>query len=170
MFIIEALKEIKLIEKKIKDNTERINQYASQLSNEKPLMGSENEQKQKIKEMIQTNFDLADRICELNRNINYTNLITKVSFDKKDYFIIDLIKLKQKYGNLILDGLKALNTNSANKKINMFLKQSGESIAPVLFYDENYKYKLLNEWESFLSQIESRLEVINATTELKSLN
>jgi len=79
MKIIEALKELKLIIKKIEKNADNITQYSSLVSTERPVFGSETDQKNEVSSLIQANKDLMVRYIDLKIRIDRTNMETKVT-------------------------------------------------------------------------------------------
>jgi hypothetical protein len=57
--------------------------------------------------------------------------------------------------------------NSAQNRLRMGLKDTdGKTPQVIMMYSEDTKYKGLQKWQELDDEIESRLEVINATTDL----
>lgn len=52
MFIITAIKDIRVKEKRIADNSAMITEYSSILSSERPLFGTEEEQAKKVASLV----------------------------------------------------------------------------------------------------------------------
>ena len=167
MTILEAMKEMKLIDKKMKDNSAQIQMYSSQPSNEKPLLDSVEIQKKKIKELAQANEDLAVRSCELNARINYTNLFTIVNLEGKKYSINDLLQYRRKLATSVTQTYTAMNDTNYTSKGNSRIGSSDSVIER--YYDNQYKQNKLSEWQDFYHTIDSRLEVVNATTPLAEM-
>ena len=53
MMVVEGMKTLRIVEKKMNQNTADIQRYASQVSTERPLFETEDKQKQAIRELIQ---------------------------------------------------------------------------------------------------------------------
>ena len=172
MTILEGMKELKLIEKKILDNNTQIQRLSSQPSNEKPYMveGAE-AQRKKIRELTQSNTDLTKRYLEINSRINYTNLFTTVEIEGVKYTLNDLLQFRRKLSRMNEAGFAAMNDNNYNKEAIGKARAGGYSADVVIerYYDETYKQHNLETWQTFYHNIDSRLEVKNATTELLEL-
>jgi len=50
--IIEGMKRLRVIKKRMANNIEGVNKYAAIVSNERPMFGSEDEQKKEVKQII----------------------------------------------------------------------------------------------------------------------
>lgn len=170
MKIIEGLKELKLIESKMKKNNEKIEKYSSILDNERPQFESESHQIQEVKNLVQSNKDLQERYLELKAAIERTNLSTKVKIDgqAKEHTIYELIIIKRKLGDLIKQTYTSMNTKQAASRLSSSRSSLGGSIAPkvVPLYDERTKNEALDAHENFMSVIDGRLEVVNAVTDI----
>jgi len=172
--LIEGMKKLKIYEKHIARNTDRIQQYASAPSNEKPTFGDEKEQKKQVNELIQANQDLVTEYLHLKKRVDMTNLVTKVSIGKRQLTLGDLLILRRGLGKAMEKTFNALNTKYAESRLQSMrgyaAPQAGEkSPHPVRFYDETEKFESLQDWQGLLDEIETRLEVINATTDLVTL-
>ena len=55
MTIIEGLKRLRLLDKRMAKNCEEIQKYSSLLSNEKPIFDSESNQREEVRKLIQAN-------------------------------------------------------------------------------------------------------------------
>lgn len=165
--LIEAMKELNLLLKRMETNTHRINQYASLVSTERPVFGTEAEQSQEVSRLIQANMDLADNYLNIKRSIDLTNLQTRVAFDGREYTISDLLVLKRKLQTMILGTYQALNDNVAVARAHQLVRVSGDpAVQVVRCYDESRKHKELERWQTMFHEVDSRLEVVNATTDL----
>lgn len=163
MKLVEAMKELKLIEKKIDKNINSIQKYSSQPSNERPYFTSIEEQKKEIKSLIQANKDLMDNYLDLKQKIEKTNLTITVEMDGRKYTISELLVLKRRLAKLMIASYEAMNDKEAKHSI---MRLSDSQIKVERFYDEKEKNQGLAMWQDFYDNIDSRLEVINATTEL----
>lgn len=164
MKLIEAMKRLKVVEKRIACNAEDVQKYASILSNEKPAFDTEDAQKKEIKSLIQSSNDLVGEYLDLKKKIEKTNIGVEVEINGKKYTISDLLVIKRKLARLVLMNYEALNTNAAENKLRH--RMTDADIKPVQMYDEKFKNEKLREWQDLYDNIDSRLEVVNATTDL----
>lgn len=176
--LIEGMKTLRVIEKRMDANTERINQYACILNTERPHFKDEAEQQKEIGKLIQANIDLSIQYLGIKRQIELTNLHTDIKMDGKAYSIADLLIMKRKLGRLIMDTYHALNDDTAKARMRQMgpmgrIAERGggsglvdPSIQLVRLYDENDKHEQLRKWDDLLNEIDSKLEIINATTDL----
>ncbi|MFW9871541.1 MAG: hypothetical protein ACFFG0_00355 [Candidatus Thorarchaeota archaeon] len=168
LMIIEGMKKLRIIEKKMSNNAQAIQRYASMISTEKPLFETEDKQKKEIKSLIQSNRDLLDEYLDLKKRIEFSNLSTIVEMGGKKYSISDLLVIKRKLAKIMLETFSSLNTHEGESRKRSF-QYSDQSPQVVRFYKEEDKIDGLKKWQDLYDNIESRLEVINATTPLSSL-
>jgi len=171
MALIEGMKKLKVLEKRIDRNTERILMYSSAPSNEKPTFGDEKEQRKQVQELIQSNKDLLTEYLHLKQRVDMTNLATRVTIGKREFKLIDLLVLRRGLAKKMEKTYHALSTDYADKRLAQMQRnialQAGEKPPHALrFYDENEKFANLQEWQGLQDEIETRLEVINAVTSL----
>jgi hypothetical protein len=165
MKLIEAMKKIKVIEKRIVDQTAKITEYAAKPSNEKPVFETEEKQKKEVKSLLQSNEDLLNDLLTLKTQVEYTNLVTKIEIDGKNFSISEMLVLKRKGAQLMKKTYEALNTTMLEHKIRNYSNQS-KDISLDRFYSEDEKNINLSKWQSIYDNIDSRLEVVNATIDL----
>lgn len=166
MKIIEALKKLKVIEKRITSNAKDITAYASVLSNEKPAFGTEEEQRREVSQLLQSSEDLGNEYLDLKRKIEKTNLTVEVEMNGKKYSISDLLVIKRKLAKMMMDTYSALNTQNADHRLMYNKAGQGQMPTVVQLYDEAAKNKKLRSWQEMYDQVDSRLEVINATEDI----
>ena len=170
--LIEGMKKLKVIEKKIEQNTARVQQYASAPSNEKAIFGDESAQRHEVGKLIQANTDLTTEYLILKRRIDMTNLTTEVTIGKKTYKLVDLLVLRRGLAKKMQATYDALNTSYADDRLRSMRNSTvpGEK-APtaVRFYDETAKYEAVQGWQNLQDEIEQRLETVNALTDLVTL-
>lgn len=78
-----------------------------------------------------------------------------------------MLIIKRKLASKMMASFSALNMNSAQNRLRMGLKDTdGKTPQVIMMYSEDTKYKGLQKWQELDDEIESRLEVINATTDL----
>ena len=167
MKLIEGMKNLKVIEKKIQHNTSRIQEYAAIVSVERPIFGTEAEQRKQVESLIQANADLANEYLALKKKVDLTNIQTQVTIGKVAYSISDLLQIKRTVANLMRGTYAALNDDTASGKLLSYRGTASEKTPHVeRMYDENMKNTGLRNWQDLQDEIETRIEVINATTEL----
>lgn len=165
MKIVEAMKELKLIEKKMLKNNDAIKKYSSQPSNERPYFQDETTQRKEVKNLVQANNDLLNNYLSLKKRIEKTNLGVEVEVDGRAYTISELLVLKRRLSKIMIDSFDSMNDQNAKHNI-MSMRGVDNSVRVERFYDERDKNEGLRKWQDFYDNIDSRLEVINATTDL----
>jgi len=187
--LTSGLKEIGVIEKRMRANIELINKYSSMLSTFKPHFKDEDEQRKKVKSLVQSNVDLFKQAVDLKLRLEKTNQNTIVTLDGKTYTIAELLFIKRTsqnivnghgdrdhhgfnrvkgVGNLLYSTFQAMNDNAAESKMGQLRGGSNEATI-VRFYDEEQKLKHIRDLEDLINKITLELESINATTPLEKL-
>ena len=170
MKIIEAMKKLRIIEKRMMQNRDRISKYASSVSTEKPLMNTEEDQVKEIKSLVQSNDDLLKEYLQLKCSIERTNLSTIVEVSGYKGSISELLVIRRKLAKLMTSTYDAMDDTAGMKKLNSYgiRTRDNEYSRPdlVRFYDEKEKNEGLRKWQDIYESIDSRLEVVNATTDI----
>ena len=167
MKIIEGLKKLKLVEKKIDDNIRKIEQYSSTVSTERPFFGDEKHQEKEVDSLIQANKDLVTEYLKLKRQIEQTNLAITAEFDGVTYSLSDLLVLKRRLGNKLIATHMALSTKYADNRLRQAPPEiDGKKAQVIRLYDENKKNEQLSKLMEFTSNIDAFLEVKNAVTDM----
>ena len=167
MHLIEGMKQLKVIEKKILHNSQRIQEYAAIVSTERPIFGTEDAQRKQVNELIQSNTDLAKEYLVLKKRVDLTNIQTMVTIGKETFSISDLLQIKRTVATLMRSTYNALNDTVATSRLMSVRGQTAEKTPHVdRMYDETAKFAGLQYWQGLQDEIEVRIEVINATTEL----
>ena len=166
MTVIEAMKELKLIEKKMARNSDLIRQYSSKLSTEKPRFDSEKAQEEKVKSLAQANEDLAKTYYRLHASINVTNIKTKVMLGGTEYTIHELLLYRRKLASMIADSYRSMDDHAARSQ----LRTAGDGVTVDRLYNEDFKNEKLEFWVDLRETIDGRLETVNATTALVPLD
>jgi len=171
LMLIEGMKELRIIEKKMSANSAAIQRYASMVSTEKSFFETEEKQKKEIRFLIQSNQDLMERYLDLKKRIEYTNLFTTIEMNGKKYSISDLLVIKRKMAQTMLNTFNSLNDHEGNSRLRSYGTGSTAGDRPhvVRYYREEDKIAGLKVWQDLYDNITSRLEVVNATTTLLSL-
>lgn len=85
MKIIEALKQIKDLERKANDLvTEKVQKYCADLDIENPVYGDEQAQRKQVAEWVQAHGDIVKEILRLRVAVQRTNLATPVTIEIPD--------------------------------------------------------------------------------------
>lgn len=182
MKLIEALKNLKTIEKRVEKNCQMIGEYSAYVNVEAPAFETAERQRTEVSSLVQCNTDLAKEYLKLKTAIEFTNLSTKVSIGHRQHTISELITIRTSrkgkngvgtfsYNQFLPATYNALNANKAMQKLQqVFSRQGGvnptDPAKIIMLYDEADKNKALREWEEFYSAIDGKLEVVNAETEL----
>ena len=171
MKIVEALKNLKTIEKRVEKNCQRINQYAAWVSVETPAFETEERQKQEVQSLVQANLDLETEYLRLKTAIESTNLAVSVTINGKTYSISNLVTIKRKVKEFRTRTYQALQANSAVTRMQQIYAKGFDAGNPpkvVAAFKEEEKNAKVREWEDFVSAIDGKLEVVNAETELQN--
>ncbi len=164
---IEAMKRLRVIEKRMKSNTDSITTYSSSVSTEIPLFKTEDTQKREVANLIQANGDLLKEYLRLKRRIEETNLKTIVEIGGVEHTISDLLIIKRKLAGIMVNTYRALNERQGeNRKGSAGIGPDGTRPHIIRFYDEKEKNEGLRKWQDLYDNIDSRLETINALTDL----
>jgi hypothetical protein len=171
MKIIELLRQKKIIKKRMDDNIRRIQQYSSMVSVEKAIYDTEQKQKEEVKKLIQSNVDLLKQIMKVQRQIEEMNLKTKIEIDGIYYTISDLLLLKRGMIQTMVRTYEALNDQEGKNRMMYYRSDGGGKTYNsqpqlVRLYDEEVKNNGLNVWKYFEDNINSKLEIVNATTDV----
>lgn len=163
MTLIEALKKMNLLNKKMKRNAEDIQRYSSKLSNRKPLFDTEREQREAIKNLVQSTLDMAQEYSDLHARVNRTNMETEVLFQGQKWTIHEMILYNQRLADNIANCYSAMNSQEAEKSMRSY----GSSDTTIeLLFDEKQRAAGLAKWMDIKEEINAKLEVVNATTDI----
>ena len=166
MKIVEGLKRLRVIEKRLAANRESITRYSSMVSTEKPLFETEDKQRKEVTSLIQSCNDLVSEYLKTKKQIEQTNLKITVEIGGVSHTISDLLTLKRKLSNLMIKTYYALNDTAGESRLRNASTVEGKTPHVVRFYKEESRNEGLRLWQDLYDNIESRLEVINATTDL----
>lgn len=171
MTITEGLKRMKRItEDLMPRNMQDITEYCALLDNRKPHFESAEEQRKRVRGLIQSNLDLASEYLRIKKLVDWTNMTTKADFGGKTYTLAELLVLKRKLGTAIVSTYRALNDSRARRELSGINSRDsqGKEVRIETFYKEDEKNAGIRHWGDLLADIDARLETINATTELVS--
>jgi len=166
MMLIEGMKKLRLIEKKMSGNATDITRYSSMVSTERPYFASEEEQKREVAGLVQSNVDLMNEYLTLKRQIEYTNLVVYIRMGDREYSISELLVMKRKMAQQMVVTFLAMNDQAGQTRLRNATGTTDKQPQVVRLYDESYKNNNLRMWQDLYHEIDSRLEVVNATTVL----
>lgn len=172
MKIIEALKELPLLEKRIQKNNGMIAVYASDVDTghgaerQSLAFSTVEEQRKEVQSLVQSTNDLVKRKAELRRKLAITNATVEVKIEGVTMTIAEWIEYRQHGVKNILNALSALNDNSGRQKMQSTQFDPEKGIKIIKFYDEKDRNEQAEKWSSIADKIDSSLEIVNATTDL----
>jgi hypothetical protein len=167
MTIIECMKRLRVIEKRIDSNAQDITRYASMINTQIPLFESQEKQREEVARRVQANVDLVHEYLRLKRRLERTNLAVRVKIQNKEYSISELIVLRRKLIDSLLLTYSSLNDFTGKSAQRSAPNIQGQAQAHVVrLYKEEDKQAKLRKWMDFKAEIDGRLEVVNATTQL----
>lgn len=166
MKIIEGMKKLRLLEKKIEQNCERIRTYASACSTDKLPYDTEDRQRKEVQSLIQSSKDMMEEYLRLKAAIDHTNLTVTVSLQGEERTIHEWLWIKRKLGNMMHRTYSSLTEDIGRSRVHDAPTIGDERPQVIRLYDEEDKVKALDKWQSIVHEIDPRLEVINATTEI----
>lgn len=169
MKLIEALKNLTTIQKRMAKNNEDLTKYCSYVSTEVLPYETEEKQRGEVARLLQANHDLQAEYIRLKIAIEHTNLGTRVKFTSGEYSIAELITIRRTTGALHRATYKALNIAPALTRLQATMRTGVEATNPpkvIPLYSQPEADKVLRDWDEFLDTIDARLEVVNAETEL----
>jgi hypothetical protein len=166
--IIEALKKIKQNKEKVEDLQEKIGSVCANLSFETPLYGSETGTK--IKEWLQSCQDLSQENVRLLVAISRTNLVTPVTIElggkRVTKTIAEWIWRRREYARLDLSTFAKLTDRGLKEGASNTSTGVPMEIKIVRHYDPQTRDAAMAIYQAEPHEIDSTLEVINATTDL----
>jgi len=141
MKIVQGLKKLRVIEKRMAKGIEEIQVLSSALSNEKPVMGNEEKQETEVKSLVQSNFDLVEEYLRLKLALEKTNLEVSTSISGEARTLSEWLVIRRKLGSTMLSTVGAMNDRAAENRrtLNRGLTPEGQAVHVVRFYDEKTK-------------------------------
>lgn len=169
MKIIEALKELPLIEKKIEKKISDIRKYSSGLDRAEdtdlPFITVE-KQRIEVDALKQSVKDLVNRKAKLRTNLSMTNAKTKVTIDGMTLTISEWIEYREKGLSNLIRAQEALGDFTAQDLLRSTHVDLQKGIKTIRFFDEKAKNEEVIRLTAIKDNIDGRLEVVNATTDL----
>lgn len=169
MKIIEALKTLPVLEKRIESNIVKISRYAAGVESGSVTGASFDtvaQQRQELASLIQANVDLVKQRASLRRQLYITNTTVEVEINGVKKTISEWIEYREKGFDLVERTYKALNEANAIQELRGAKIDTNVGARVVKFYDEVNKNKLIDENRALKDALDAQLEIINATTEM----
>ena len=166
MKIIEALKELPVLEKRIAKQSQQIADYAGLSSQEESPFGTREEHLKRVTALVQSNFDLAARYAKLKRALAVTNATVKVGIAGETKTIAEWIVFKDKTGDQLKFTLNALNLDRVQRRLRDTPVDITQGVKIERMYNEDEKNALLEAVRAQEDGIDAALEITNATTDL----
>lgn len=172
MKLIEALNELALTEKKLNSKLEFIRRYSARPNFRDDAFGgtTDKNESKKVTEAIQSANDLIERHEALKRDIDYTNMVTKVRVGSKEYSIHSLILHKRFLCKLKSSVYSSLSDTQAQMEVNQLRQRPGEQKinAQVVYnFDISDRDTKQVELMELQANIDSALQIANAKLDLK---
>jgi len=172
MKIVEGLKKLRVLEKRINVNTQAISKYASKVSTERATFETDKAQEEAVASLIQSNLDLVAEMMALKGRIERTNLtvMARLESNGKEYTLSQLLMLRRgKLAKLLEGTYTALNDSAGRSRLqgaHGLTDEHGKAPQVIRFYKEQDRLDGIRVWQDVYAEIDGRLEVINATQDL----
>lgn len=167
MKIIEAMKEIKALKRKHEDLMKKVHTHCANLDYETAVYA---DQQKQVSEWIQACQDVCSEIERLDERIKQTNLVTEVTIEIDGKTISKSITRWLNRKNVLISMEKSLYQGLGDKGLREGqLQTSAGQINNVKirrYYDPEKRDKKIQSLLSEPYLIDSKLEVINAITDL----
>ena len=154
MTILEALKKIKHLDRKIEKTHKRISRWCSYVDTDDPLYNADD-----IRAMMQSAEDLIRERNRLRHLIHKTNIATVVTFQHKELTLDELLILRTLTLPAMLAGVTLLRRREKG-----FHDQKEAKV--VLQYDPKKRDKTIESIENTIAELDAFLDSVNITTNL----
>ena len=169
MKIIEALKQLPLLEKRINKNISLLQEYSSDIDRAEdtdlPFKTPEAQQKE-VNEIMQATEDLVRRRGKIRRALAITNAQVEVEIEGITATITEWIEYRERGMNTLIKMHTALNDNTAQKKVNQGGVDLSKGLKTLRFYDEKERNQKIQDLTITSGMIDSTLETVNAVTDI----
>jgi hypothetical protein len=170
MKIIEAMKQVKLLDQRNEDLKQKVAKYCADLEAETPTYGTPEQQKQQVSAWLQSIHDSVIEATNLRMSINRTNMATMVTIEmggnKITKSIFEWILRRRIYSKVEEAAWNVL-TNKNLQVANIRNSSGDTTFTKVrLYFDAMERDKNVELYRSEPSIIDRNLEIVNATTDL----
>jgi hypothetical protein len=170
MKIIEAMKKLKQLQVKAADLRALVLKNHADMSHENPVYGTEQQQRDRVAEWVQSHHDTVQEIARLRVAIQKTNLATNVTIEiggkQVSKSIAEWIHRRKDLAKLDLDLWSQFNDR--NLRDGYLPTSGGEKTETKVrrYYDPSVRDAKLAVYKSEPGVIDGHLEVVNAVTDL----
>jgi hypothetical protein len=154
MTILQALKKIKHLDRKIEKNNKRIARWCSYMDDEDPMYDADG-----VKKLRQSVEDTIRERNRLRHSIHKTNILTKVEWQHKEFTIDELLILR----TLTLPAMLHSVTQMRRKEKSY---NHDKDVKAVMQYDPAERDKTIDSIEDTMDGLDAFLDSVNITTEL----
>jgi len=154
MTILQALKKIKHLDRKIEKNQMRIQKWSSHYSDEEPLYDQRG-----IEKLIQSTNDLVLERDKLKHLIHKTNIETKIIFKGNEMSLDELIAKRTSTVPSNLITINCLHRKEKNYN-------QDKAVKVVMQYEPAVRDKVVDIMENILDEMDALLDETNIITEL----
>lgn len=172
MTIQDGLSELKLISQKLDRQNMLIGQYSSKRKGDPEAIEN---QKQYVKELMQSNSDLIKKYISIKIAIQRANLKATFVFEDKEYSLAEALLYKQGVFVMVENFANSMNDRTAQTAIRMASgginvrtleeKQlEALNLVPHLFYSEEKKQKKLDSLLELKSHLDRLIDKTNHRT------
>jgi len=167
MKLIEALKQIKDLQRKAEDLRNKVGQHSAYMNFETPVY---TDQKAQVASWVQAHSDILKEILRLRVALQKTNIMTSVviELDGKQVTktIAEWIHRRRDLANLDRDMWKKLTDRGLKEGQAVNSMQQPTAVTIVRCYDPKERDNKIMALDSEPSTIDGKLEIVNATTDL----
>lgn len=168
MKLVEALKQKKDLERKAADIRQKISTNCALSNIDTPEYGEQ--QREKVSSWLQAHSDIIKEILRLRVAIQRTNLETEVTVELGGWpvtkSIAEWIHRRESLAAEELKAWKCLTDRGIKEGNTLGPAQSPIEIKLIRFYDPEKRDEMVELFASEKPAIDSRLEVVNAVTDL----
>jgi hypothetical protein len=166
MKIIEALKELPLLKKRMERNYQLIQKYSSMVESDTPEFETVERQQQEVDSLIQANVDLASRYENVTNRLAITNATVKVEIEGVSKTIREWITFRNVTKVYLDSTYSALQPATAEQNLRAKQYDLAKGVKVVRFYKEEDKLAALGKYQLIRDKIDATLEIANVNTDL----
>lgn len=167
MKIVEAIKQVKYLTNKARDIEAKIGQYCADMDFEAPFYEN---QAQQLKEWQQSHKDIVREIGKLKYLLTKTNVMTKATVvidgHEVNKSLSEWIERRRLLSELELRGWKAMTDKGLKAAKAQKSDGSTLDVRVRLYFDPKARDRAIEVLSSEPTLIDSKLEIVNATTDL----
>lgn len=155
MKVLEGLKKIKHLDRKIEKNRSRIRAWCSHLDNVEPQYD--------LEKLLQSTSDMILKRDHIRHMLHSTNINTTVEWRTKTYTVDELIMLRTVTLPAQISTLKLLRRHEKDRyEVNDF-----PEARVVTHFDPKIRDKEIDKHELHLEELDTLLDQLNITTDLQ---